>query len=51
MLPGPAIMFALGLYDVAAWGRSLLNDVLKIYSSSARDRNNISWSGLALVAL
>ena len=25
MLPGPAIAFALGLYDVAAWGGGLVN--------------------------
>ena len=26
MLPGHAVRFALGLYDVAAWGRSLVDD-------------------------
>ena len=26
VLPGPAVTFALGLYDIAAWGRSLVDD-------------------------
>ena len=45
VLPGPVVIFAIGLYAVAAHGRSLVSDGSRMYSSPAEDRNNTSWPG------
>ena len=57
MLPGPAIAFALGFYDVTMQGGSLFDKGARDVFSAAGDRNSTSWpcfnsvSSLALFLL
>ena len=50
MLPGPVLLFALGLYDVTVWGGSLFDNSAVMYSTATGDRNSFSWPGFNSVS-
>ena len=47
MLPDPVVMFTCGLYDVTAWGRSLVDDCSRHVFIFCWRQNNTSWLGFS----